>query len=104
MSADYIIEQQEQECREENERHFIREVAIHVIKGMARNSAIEHVKQINYLRSEAELKNHVIRNVEGHVTGYLESGLMYPDTNNIKESQIYAIYLELCDSEGISPE
>jgi hypothetical protein len=102
MSPDYIIEQQEEEYEESNKYRLLWEAAIHVINGMNRESAIKHVYKIDFLRSEAEQSDNVVRDEEGYVESYLESKLNPPSTAGMYKSQIDAIHKELCASEGVS--
>ncbi len=104
MVSDYLIDQDERDYEEAMQRCLIREAAVHVINGMDRASAIGHVKEIGDLRSAAEESENVVRDEDGNVESYLESKLEPPSEEGIKQSQIEAIYRELCDKEGICPE
>lgn len=104
MSPDYITEQQEEEYEESNKCYLLREAAIHVINGMDRKSAIEHVYEIGFLRSEAEQSGNVVLDEEGYVESYLKSELDSPSTEGMNKFQIDAIHKELCESEGVSFE
>ncbi|MBL8501666.1 MAG: hypothetical protein LZF63_13060 [Nitrosomonas sp.] len=101
MSQDYITAQQEEEYKESNRRYLLWEAAIHVINGMDRESAKEHVYEIDFLRSEAEQSDNVMRDEEGYVESYLESKLNPPSTEGMNKSQIATIHKELCESEGV---
>jgi hypothetical protein len=104
MSPDYITEEQEKEYEESNKRYLLREAAIHVIKGMDRKSAIEHVNEIAFLRTKAGQSGNVVLDENGHVESYLESELVSPSTEGMNKFQIDAIHKELCEYEGLSFE
>ena len=104
MAMDYITEKQENKYQEYKQSSLLREAAIHVITGMSRVSAIEHVNEINYLREEAERVENVVRDEDGFVECYLESELNPPSEKGINKYQIDAIHKGLCESEGVEFE
>ncbi len=102
MAKGYRTQEQETDCEVAKQQNLLMEAAIHVSNGMPRNTAINHVREIDWLRSEAERCNEVIRDEHGFVVGYINSELDPPSSAG-KESQIRAIYLELCALEGVNP-
>ena len=101
MAEDYITAQQEDDYEQNNLCFLLREAAIHIINGMSEYSAINHVKQIAYLRSEAEQSGNVIKDGDGFIECYLESELSPPSDEGMNKAQIYAIHKKLCESEGV---
>ena len=104
MSNDYHM--QLQEIEEQQERNIMHNAAIYIIKGISRQDAIKKARDLDFLQRDAEEKNEVIINGEDNeiIEGYFDSSLDDPSEKNLKKDQIKAIYYELCESEGISPE
>lgn len=101
MSANYIIEEKADKYNKQREENLLEEAAIHVINGMSRDVAIKHVTEIGRLREEAEIDEHVTRDENGFVVQYLDSQLNEPSKKGINQKQLYAVYKELCEREGI---
>lgn len=104
MPEDFRMQEQEAEFEEIKQRSLLKEAAIHIINGTPRAAAVRHVQQIDYLRSEAERRDEVVRDADGFVELYLESELEPPKSKDLNKAQIKAIHRELCETEGISPE
>ena len=98
MAADYIIEQMEEEYRENVFEENMREAAIHIIKGMSEVEAISHVEQIQYLREDAKIKGEIIEHGDGNFDSYMDDELNFPSIENFNSKQIYAIQQKLLES------
>ncbi len=99
MSADYIIEEQEDEYREAVQKSLLREVAVHIASGMSEKASIDHVTEVAYLQKEAEQSYNVSRDKEGFVDSYLESELEPPNEKELNKHQIDAIYQRLVNKD-----
>lgn len=105
MASDYIIEMQEQEIEEQRERNIMYNAAIFVAKGGTRENSKKQAMELDFLQREAERASEVIMvGNDETIEGYLDSNLNNPKKGDLKESQISAIYLKLCEEEDISPE
>jgi hypothetical protein len=96
---DYILSEQFEEIEEAKEKEFLYEVAMHISNGMSRENAKEHVRQLDYLRSEAEKKGNAFLDENGFVIGYAESALNEPSIPIERRKQVHAIYQDLLKSE-----
>ena len=99
MSADYIIQAQEDECREAVQKNLLREVAVHIACGMPEKASIDHVTKVAYLRKEAEQSDNVFRDGDGFVDRYIESELEPPSEKELNKYQIDAIYQRLVNKD-----
>ena len=104
MPEDFRTQEQEAEIEEIKQRSLLREAAIHVINGMTRDDAVRHIQEKDYLRSEAESREQVVRDEDGMVESYLDSELEPPTSKGLNDEQINAIHRDLCADEGISSE
>jgi hypothetical protein len=52
MAEDYRTQEQETDCEEAKQQSLLMEAAIHISNGMPRKTAINHVREIDWLRSE----------------------------------------------------
>lgn len=91
MTRDYKTQEQEDAFKEEKRQILEHEIAVHISKGMSREDAGKHVKEVDLQRSEAERCGEVIRDEDGFVKNYLNSDLEPPSTKGISIPQIYAI-------------
>ena len=107
MTKDQHLEDQMQEAEEQQERNILRTAAIYVIiDRMSRTDAVKKARELELLQREAEENYEAIISGENGeiIEGYLDSDLNDPDEKNLNKYQIKAIYKELCEAEGISPE
>jgi hypothetical protein len=77
-----------EEALEEHERE---EVAILISKKTPRNEAQIHVKQLNFLREEAERKGETFNDEDGHPIAYWDKSLNHPAVAGKKAKQAWAI-------------
>lgn len=106
MGADYLINQAEQDAKEEQARYVMWEAAIYVVRNkLERYVAIQNARDLEYQREEARQLGQVSEyEKDGYVVEtFFNPRLQYPSINGLNKKQIEAVYLELCASEGISP-
>lgn len=99
---DYILEEKEEEYQIQRERLIIEEATILILDGESRDDALSIARELEDERDQAIRDGEYVEDEHGYPESFFDiSNQRSIDHNN---PQHLAIYLELCEREGIEPE
>ncbi|EKB1982098.1 hypothetical protein ONF77_004030 [Vibrio parahaemolyticus] len=101
MASDYIIDDMEEQYRQNLFIENMRQAAIHILQnGMGESAAVQYMEDIQLRRDQAKAKGEYVPDIDGHVDYFLDSELNTPSTEGMNLNQIYAIQQKLLNKYG----
>lgn len=105
MSSDIHLEQEEERVREAQAREQLWEQAVEVVVNKTpRTDAARVVVAREAERVNADVRDQVIRDEDGHAVDFFDASLDRRLPSGVSLKQVNAVYWSLCEKAGISPK